>query len=268
MQLDRLKQRIDALGRRARPARTDWNAGTAAWRFGVPDVDDALVGDGAGGGLAIGALHEMAGETPADSVAAAGFLLGLIARLPGKGKRGQGQILWCQSRRARAEYGGLYGAGFAPFGLAPDRILSVRTARSRDLPWCLEEGVRAGSVAAIVGEGGALSFTATRRLALACAETATPCLYLDLSGANRASAAATRWRISPAGLPDPDDPLGPGALGWQVSLTRARGGRPGIWHLVWNHETHSFDLAARFRDRAVHRRRAQGGPAARLRQAG
>ena len=58
--------------------------------FGVPEIDDRLPG----GGLALGALHEVAsGANGAlDGAAAALFAAGILART-------HGQVLWCLSRR-------------------------------------------------------------------------------------------------------------------------------------------------------------------------
>lgn len=57
--------------------------------FGVPSIDDRLPG----GGLALGALHEVAGDGngAVDGAAAALFAAGVAART-------NGRILWCLTR--------------------------------------------------------------------------------------------------------------------------------------------------------------------------
>jgi protein ImuA len=63
--------------------------GRAALPFGVPSIDAALPG----GGLALGALHEIGGggRGAVDGAAAALFAAGVAARV-------RGQTLWCVPR--------------------------------------------------------------------------------------------------------------------------------------------------------------------------
>src|SRR6202041_1872773 len=114
--------------------------------FGVAALDRALPG----GGLALGALHEIlgAGVDEEDGAAAAGFAAGIAGRV------GDGIVLWCLKQRD------LHGPGLAAHGLDPARIVMVRTARDDDILWVLEEGLRAPSVAAVVGEVGRLPMIA------------------------------------------------------------------------------------------------------------
>ena len=73
-------QRIEAGNRRA----------AAFLPFGIPQVDERLPG----GGLIMGALHEVAGggNGAIDGAAAALFAAGIVARA-------KGQILWCVVRQ-------------------------------------------------------------------------------------------------------------------------------------------------------------------------
>src|SRR5947209_13880173 len=75
--------------------------------FGVAAIDRALPG----GGLALGAVHEILGQggDEEDGAAAAGFASGILARL------GSGPVLWCLRRCD------LYGPGLATHGLDPAR---------------------------------------------------------------------------------------------------------------------------------------------------
>src|SRR5260221_9771230 len=89
--------------------------------FGVAAFDGALPG----GGLALGAVHEItgAGGDEEDGAAAAGFAAGIIARLGphppaarGRSPRaGEGPVLWCLRRPD------LYGPGLLAHGLDPAR---------------------------------------------------------------------------------------------------------------------------------------------------
>src|SRR6185437_14358454 len=121
--------------------------------FGVAAIDDALPG----GGLALGALHEIlgAGADEEDGAAAAGFAAGIAGRIfaaDSLQKQRQptagGLVLWCLKR------GDLYGPGLAEHGLDPARIVLVRAKRDDDILWALEEGLRSTGIAAAVGEVG------------------------------------------------------------------------------------------------------------------
>ena len=176
--------------------------------FGVTAIDGALPG----GGLALGALHEIlgAGVDEEDGAAAAGFAAGIAGRL------GIGLVLWCLKQRD------LYGPGLAAHGLDPARIAIVRAARDDDILWALEEGLRTQGVAAVVGEIGRLPMVASRRLQLAAERSGIPALVLRRwrTGAEaaaertRPSAAVTRWRIAPLpSLPEADEPGSAGRAG-------------------------------------------------------
>jgi protein ImuA len=203
-----------------------------AWRhdvlpFGVAAIDQTLPG----GGLALGALHEILGDgaDEEDGAAAAGFVAGIAGRLPA------GTVLWC------LKHGDLYGPGLAAHGLDPARIALVRTARDDDLLWALEEGLRApqsfGGIAAVVGEIGRLPMVAGRRLQLAAERSGSLALLLRRwrTGAEaaaertRPSAAVTRWRVAALpSRPQAGEP-GIGRPRWRVELLRCRGAVPAAW---------------------------------------
>ena len=80
-ELAALRRQVEALERGGR-------AVAPVLPFGVPAIDRALPG----GGLAVGALHELGGAGPdeEDGAAATGFLAGILARLaPAR------PVLWC-----------------------------------------------------------------------------------------------------------------------------------------------------------------------------
>src|ERR1700730_8161498 len=142
-----LRRRREALERAGRRDR-------AVLPFAVPAVDKALPGKG----LALGALHEVAGAGPdeEDGAIAAAFLAGILARLeparPG---------LWCLAARV------LYGPGLAACGLAPERLILARAQSEQAVLWAMEEGLRSAALAAVIGEVEALPSAASRRLQLA-----------------------------------------------------------------------------------------------------
>ena len=241
-----LRRRIAALERRPAALEGAAVAGPAVrlWRLGVDALDGALPE----GGLASDGLHEAAGESAADGPAAAAFLAALLVRLAGCSKRGP--VLVCQSRGGAARFGRLHGPGWRDLGLEPADLLILRARREKDVPWAMEEGLRCGALAAVLAEVEGLAFGASRRLALAAAEGATPALLLRHDGLGPASAALTRWRVAalPGGA-DPFDEAAPGSPRWRLALVRARGGRPTTCDVEWNRETGDFRMAAALADR-------------------
>ncbi|MFD0390617.1 ImuA family protein [Tistrella bauzanensis] len=138
------------------------------------DQIDGLLGDG---GLALGRLHEIitaeAGDYPAAGTAH-GTGLGLAALWAAtvagghqgadQGIGSGGPVLWVGGWPAP------YAPGLADFGLDPARLLVVPARRSAERLWVMEEAIRSGAVAAVVGEVADVDPLATRRLQLAAAE--------------------------------------------------------------------------------------------------
>jgi protein ImuA len=120
--------------------------------FGIKEIDRHLPG----GGLALGALHEVAGggHGAIDGAAAALFTAGIAARARGK-------VLWCVTRPD------LFAPAIAQAGLVPDRVIYVEAGDEKSVLVCFEEGLRHGGLAAVVAEVARLSMTASRRLQLA-----------------------------------------------------------------------------------------------------
>jgi len=229
--LSQLRQRIRRL-ERLEPA-----SAAAVLCFGLSPLDGALPW----GGLPCGALHEIAGQ-PGDA-AAFGFVVALLGRL-------NGLVLWCRQRRDGQETGQPYGPGLARFGLAPERLLLVQAAHPAELLWAMEEGLRSGRLAAVVGEGVLPDLTASRRLQLAAETGDALALLLPPPAAEPPpSVALTRWRVvAQASRPDAD---GVGRPAWRASLWRCRGGRPYDWNLEWDVEALRFHLAAVLADRPL-----------------
>ena len=97
--------------------------------FGVKPIDAALPG----GGLALGALHEVAGggNGAIDGAAAALFTAGIAARTKGK-------VLWCVARQD------LFAPALAQAGLGPARVIYVEAGDEKSVLACFEEGLRHG----------------------------------------------------------------------------------------------------------------------------
>src|ERR1700737_1253206 len=93
--------------------------------FGLKAIDRHLPG----GGLALGALHEVAGggNGAIDGAAAALFAAGIAARARGKG-------LWCVTRPD------LFAPAIAQAGLLPGRVIYVEAGDEKSILACFEEG--------------------------------------------------------------------------------------------------------------------------------
>lgn len=189
-------------------------AGPAPLRLGIPALDGALPG----GGLARGALHEIAGTHVLDA-APLGFCLAWLAALGAD----DGPVLWLQ-RHDGGALPDLCGHGLAARGLDPGRLLFARPRHGRDLLWAAEESARSATLGAVVVESAELALTASRRLQLAAEAAGTPLFLLrPVLGAAHPLAAATRWRVAGA----PSSPHG--VSRWRVALERCRGGTPRTW---------------------------------------
>src|SRR5580658_4306376 len=96
--------------------------------LGVSAIDDVL-----GGGLICGALHEIAAPREPDITAASGFALALAAHASRQA------ALWIAEDMALLESGAPHGPGLDALGLAPERLVTVAAAKSREVLWAMEE---------------------------------------------------------------------------------------------------------------------------------
>ena len=186
--------------------------------FGVDRIDDRL----ALGGLSAGGLHEFTGasSTLADDAAATLFIAGVAARFA---VAAASPVLWATTRFD------LYAPGLEQAGLAPAHVIFAEPRDDAELLAVVEDAVRDGSPAAVVGEVRRASMTATRRLQLVAGEAGVPVLLFrrwhraGVDPLAEQSAAATRWRVACA----PSGPLpvpGVGRARWRIELARQRGG--------------------------------------------
>ena len=247
--LDR-PQRLLALRQELRRLERGGSAAALPLALGLPAVDAAL-----GGGLALGALHEIAGGT--EDAAADGFAAALLGRLAAA--RGR-PVLWCPAGDDP------HAPGLGGLGLDPGRVILVRAGRPADRLWAMEEGLRAPALAGVLSELPELGLTDGRRLQLAAEAGGTLGLVLRRGGGRRGtagerpSAALSRWRVAAAPTP-PDATAAPAWPGggparlvgpprWRIELTRCRGGRPGGWLVEWDDATDRFRMVAALRDGA------------------
>lgn len=186
-----------------------------ALSFGLADIDCVLPG----GGLAFGALHEVAGggNGAVHGAAAALFAAGVAARTRGK-------VLWCLTRPD------LFAPSLAQVGLSAARVIYVECGDDKTVLACFEEGLRHQGLGAVVAEVARLSMTASRRLQLAAEASGAIGIAIrrwrrqtEAADFGQPTAAVTRWRVTAL----PSEPLpvpGVGRARWQLELIRCRAG--------------------------------------------
>ncbi len=183
--------------------------------FGIKAIDRHLPG----GGLALGALHEVAGggNGAIDGAAAALFAAGIAART-------HGRVLWCVTRQD------LFAPALAQAGLVPDRVIYAEAGDETSVLVCFEEGLRHGGLGAVVAEVARLSMTASRRLQLAAEHSGTIGIAIrrwrrpvEAADFGQPAASVTRWRVTV--LPATPLPVpGVGRARWRLELIRCRAG--------------------------------------------
>ena len=206
--VDELRERIQRLEGGAARQRT-------VLPFGLQEIDRILPG----GGLALGALHEVAGggNGAIDGAAAALFAAGIAARTRGK-------VLWCVTRPD------LFAPAIAQAGLQPDRVIYVEAGDEKSILACFEEGLAPSGLGAVVAEVARLSMTASRRLQLAAETSGAIGIAIrrwrrqaEAADFGQPTASVTRWRVSV--LPSTPLPVpGVGRARWQLELIRCRAG--------------------------------------------
>jgi protein ImuA len=208
-----LREKVEKIeGVKARPH--------ATLAFGVDAIDRHLPG----GGLAYGAIHEVAGGG-SDAVfgaAAAQFVAGVAAR-------SKGTVLWCLSRQD------LFAPALAQVGLHPDRVIFVEGDDEAAIMSSFEEALRWRGLAAVVAELVRLPMTESRRFQLAAEGACNIGLIIrrwrrnqEATDFGNPTASATRWRVSSM----PSQPLpvpGVGTPRWLLELMRARGSDSRDW---------------------------------------
>jgi len=190
----------------------------------APAFDFAL-----GGGLEGDGLNEIVPAEPQDGPAATAFALALAARFL---DRRPGLALVIGEAFASLESGALYGPGLLAHGLQLRRLLFVSAPDDAAAFWAIEEALKSGAPAAVMGEIWSLrryGLMASRRLLIAARRGGTPAL-LVLAGAygqaeKLSTAATTRFEIAAA--PSAKIPAAagrdlPGPFACRARLVKAR----------------------------------------------
>ena len=193
------------------------------------------------------ALHEIAPADYRSGPAAWGFLLALAKSVAVKRR---GPIFWPWARK-EYDFGLPYGPGLKSFGFDTGAFLFARCASQTDSLWAMEEALRTGGFAAVIGaRTRKMDLTMSRRLQLAAEKTHTPIFLLRSKNDDSLSAARTRWRVTPLCAARDRFELMRHAR-WHVALERARGGGTGEWVLEWNHDALCLRLPSLLADRTA-----------------
>ena len=237
--IEALRRHIGRIEQRQRRFTTAQNRGQP-WNLGLPQLDNHLPTQG----LARSGLHDVSPRAYGDMPAAMGFALALaLCRMVEPAE--QRPLLWCRLAGQEREYGRLYGHGLERFGLPRQRFVTVTLRKPTALLWTMEEALKSGALALVIGDADAAhaGLTATRRLQLAAQAGKSAGLLVFSRPEACATASHTRWvaGTGPSRSP-PYDHTAPGVPAWMIELTRARGGRPGAWILEWHHAPHRFTL--------------------------
>lgn len=206
-------------GLRARIARLDRGSAEHGTLPLSPELDAHLPW----GGLPLAGLHEVLAEDPGAGLGFAALILArAMGALPGR------SVLWIAAEPDA------YPPGLATLGLDAAHLILVRAPRPADALWAAEEALRSPAIAAVLMLGATPDLTAARRLQLA-AETGggIALLLRETAEDTGPGAVLTRWRLTPR----PAEGATPHHLSeaaWEISLLRARGGRPGAWFAEWD----------------------------------
>jgi protein ImuA len=174
-----------------------------------------------------------------------GFSLSLAASWAGKPG-----VIWAGEDGVFSEDGAPYPPGLVQFGLDPNRLILIRAPKREECLWAAEQALDAPGavvICALAGRGKPLDLKATRRLLLFAERNHSRCLLVRPLA--EASAAWTRWRVSPAQSQAQDRELGPPA--YALELMRNRAGPAGArFTIQWNAHARRFDDMARDRSAA------------------
>lgn len=186
-------------------------------------------------------LSEVFPEKVTDA-ASIGFVLARLGQ-------GQAPLLWVQDRLSRKEAGRPY---LTRFGINR-QVIMVDLSRAADVLWAMEDGLRCKALGAVIGEvwgdPPALSFTASKRLAIRAEASGVPCWLIRRAASPDLSAARDRWRVaSVPAAPHPDDGQAPGLPRWSLDLFRSRRSKPGQWVASYDRAADRIDLTAPVRD--------------------
>ncbi|CAN5420803.1 hypothetical protein BH09PSE1_BH09PSE1_25270 [soil metagenome] len=174
----------------------------------------------------------------------AGAMVFALARLPETDHR---PVLMAVSRSWRGEHGRPYGPGFRAAGVERRGAGLVLAAVSSEVEalWVMEQALRSGAVAAVLGAVEGATLAQTRRLEFAARDGAAAGVLLRRTQGGL-NAARRRWRVTTlASYGASHNDRAPGGFRLEAELVRSRTERPGVWRLEQDDETHRLRLADR-----------------------
>ena len=169
------------------------------------------------------AVHEFCCNSKEEFSASAGFVAGILSSLMRNGSAG----IWIASSPT------IFPPALVQFHISPQHLLFIQLKKEKEILWALEEALKCGSVAAVVGELQDLSFTASRRLQLAIEKSGVPLFLLRHRQKNFSTSCVTRWHVQPAPSETEEDLPGVGSPRWKIDLLKVRNGYPGSWIIEW-----------------------------------
>jgi len=191
--------------------------------LGHEDADAVLRG-----GIAPGMLHEiLSGDM---SAAAAGFAMGIAARL-----RGTKRVLWIRQDYSALEHAEISATGLSELGLDPFKVLLLRAADAKDALCAATDAMSCIALSSVIievpGNPKILDLVASRRLALAAQHRGVTAILLRPGAKAEPGAAETRWTIRTTPSADIDDW---GYPRFDAELSRNRHGETGRWVVEWS----------------------------------
>ncbi|HTE29786.1 MAG TPA: hypothetical protein VK666_05385, partial [Chryseolinea sp.] len=98
----------------------------------------------------------------------------------------------------------------------------------------MDEALKCGKLATVIGEMQEMTFTASRRLQLAVEQSQVTGFILRRNPrALNATACVSRWKITTLQSETFENLPGVGYPKWRAELLRIRNGKPGIWDIKW-----------------------------------
>jgi len=170
-----------------------------------------------------GSIHEFLSPGPEDLAATSGFLCGLLSSLIGN----DGAVLWISSSRK------LFPPALKNFAIDPEKFIFIDAREEKEVLWALDESLKCGALAGVVGELNDLNFTASRRLQLAVEKSNATGFVLNSNQRLNTTACVSRWKITSLPSEKFEGLPGIGFPKWKVELQRIRNGRPGVWDIQW-----------------------------------
>jgi len=172
----------------------------------------------------LGAIHEFISAKTEDAAATTGFIAGLSASIMGN----NGTSLWISASRT------LFPPALITFGIQPDRFIFIDVRKEKDVVWAMDEALKCGKLATVIGEMQEMTFTASRRLQLAVEQSQVTGFILRRNPrALNATACVSRWKITTLQSETFENLPGVGYPKWRAELLRIRNGKPGIWDIKW-----------------------------------